>query len=525
MTEHREGVPDAMRETRRLAEERFPLPEEYLALLEERELRDHLTAYRKVLEVMEALGQAGGQALLIGGCVRDVIFGKISKDYDIEVYGLQASQIEEIVSAHGKVDEVGAKFGVLKLSFGQGVDVDISLPRTDSKVEEGHTGFDVKTDPNMSIEEAARRRDFTMNTVSADPFTGKINDPFGGVQDIKERRLRVTDEERFADDPLRVLRGIQFVGRFGLEIDPESMRIMQEMVPRLQEISKERILIEWEKLLHKSEKPSTGMMLSMALGSMRELHPDLCALQHDGESDHMPGVDRWMHMLMSVDEAAKIVRREDLSEKESFMIMITSVVGNLVRGDVAGGRASDPNEKLDLSAVDRFLVSIKADNYTKKHVKTLITSRHVPGQLYVEHVLRGNEVGDGQIRRLAKEVQPSNLRSLVLLAEADHMARGSMDNPGQDEDFFMPPDSFPAKEWLLGRARKLGVEHTKPTFIIEGRDWLAFGLKPGRHIGVLIALSNDLRDERLYTREMIFLAVDSMDDPGQMIGTLRDLLE
>src|SRR3989338_11601344 len=153
-----------------------------------------------------------------------------SKDFDIEVYGLTPENIEQIVASFGHVKDVGKAFGILKLGEG-GIEIDVSLPRTDSKIGEGHTGFEVKVDPSMSIKEAPKHRDFTFNALSKDPLTGEIFDPFGGIEDIRTRTMRVTDLERFQDDPLRLLGGPQFPGSFGMESEQKNMVMMLEKGP------------------------------------------------------------------------------------------------------------------------------------------------------------------------------------------------------------------------------------------------------------------------------------------------------
>ncbi len=519
--------PEETNEVEPRQEMTFPLPEEFLGRMEELELPAHKKAYEQVLAIARAIQEAGGKAFLVGGSVRDVFFGKISKDFDVEVYGLEAEQIDEIVRRHAKVSEVGAAFGVLKLSFGNGIEVDISLPRKDSKVAEGHRGFDVNTDPHMSITEATRRRDFTMNTLSADPFTGQINDPFGGMKYIRERRLRVTDGERFGDDPIRVLRGVQFVARFGLEVDPESMQIMQEVIPRLKkETSKERIWEEWKKLLLKSEKPSIGLSIGHTLGALRELHPELIDGLTQRQSEELSeGTDRWMQMLMSVDEMAKIIRRESLNEHDAFIFMLATVASNLVTGDKRGGRESEKQEQVDLRSVNAFLDSISSDNETRQQVLSMVASRRVPVDFYVAETVRGQSISDGEIRRLAKQIYPATIQSLVLFSEADHAGRGSMHAEPTHDDLLLPQDGFPVRDWFLSKARALEVEASKPTHIIEGRDWIAFGFKPGKDLGRLIALSNDLRDEKGMTASEIFQAVNGIANSSEAISILKALLD
>ena len=188
----------------------------------------------------------------------------------------------------------------------------------------------VKSDPNMTVIEAARRRDFTINSMAGDPLTGELFDPFGGAKDLRNRVLRVTDEERFRDDPLRVMRALQFVGRLGLSIDSESVRIITSMVPELRELPKERIYEEWKKLLLKSEKPSLGLSAGMALGVFKEIHPEFPPLaETPQEPEWHPEGDVWIHTLMAIDEAANIVRQERLDEDGSLVVLFSTLCHDL----------------------------------------------------------------------------------------------------------------------------------------------------------------------------------------------------
>lgn len=213
----------------------------------------------------------GGRALVVGGAVRDFYLNVPTKDFDVEVYGLSAARVEKIVRTFGRVSDVGRSFGILKVRLSHGGELDVSLPRRDSKVAPGHRGFAVKADPFMSVQEAARRRDFTINALVADPLTGEVFDYFGGIKDAQRRVLRVTDFERFSDDPLRALRAVQMIGRFGLRLEPTSSMIIKQMVPRLRELPKERITEEWKKLFLKAKRPSLGLQVARRLGILKIL--------------------------------------------------------------------------------------------------------------------------------------------------------------------------------------------------------------------------------------------------------------
>src|SRR3954462_12635900 len=120
----------------------------------------------KVLELARAVKEAGGRALLVGGCVRDRLMGRGTKDWDIEVYGVQPEQLRSLLESFGRVDAVGEAFTVYKL----GTNIDVSIPRRERKTGRGHKGFVINGDPEMSVEEAASRRDFTVNAIHEDPL-------------------------------------------------------------------------------------------------------------------------------------------------------------------------------------------------------------------------------------------------------------------------------------------------------------------------------------------------------------------
>src|SRR5687768_4808882 len=172
--------------------------------------------YSRITRLAESVQVAGGRAMLVGGCVRDELMGVEPKDWDLEVYGVAAEKLREIIGSFGEVNAVGEAFTVYKL----GHDLDVSIPRRERKSGRGHRAFVIEGDPAMSIADATRRRDFTINAILQDPLTGELIDPFGGQQDIAARVLRAVSAQTFVEDSLRVLRAAQFAARFEFEIDP-----------------------------------------------------------------------------------------------------------------------------------------------------------------------------------------------------------------------------------------------------------------------------------------------------------------
>lgn len=236
---------------------------------------DLRTQNRRLVAAARAIARDVPKAYFVGGFVRDALLGTRAKDADVEVYGVSPTALRRILAKRfGRVQAVGAAFGVYKVRVGAH-EMDVSIPRTESKVGSGHRGFRVVGDPSLTEREAARRRDFTINSVLCHPVTGEITDPFGGVSDLRHRVLRVTDPTAFGDDPLRVLRAVQLAARLGFHIHPGSARLMRDMVTRgdLNELSRERITAEIEKLLTLAPRPSVGIRLGVRLGVWDAVFP------------------------------------------------------------------------------------------------------------------------------------------------------------------------------------------------------------------------------------------------------------
>jgi len=221
----------------------------------------------KKLPFFADITKLGGKIYQVGGAVRDLYLGKESKDLDILVTGVPAAELNKILSKYGKVDMVGASFGVIKFTPPGGEEIDIAIPRTEKKVGAGYQGFDVNADHTLPIEKDLERRDFTINSIAKDS-EGSIIDPYGGVKDLNAKVIRVTNPEAFGDDPLRMLRAVQFASRFDFTIEPRTFELIERNADKISEISKERILIEFDKIVHKGN-PHVGAVLLDKSGLFR----------------------------------------------------------------------------------------------------------------------------------------------------------------------------------------------------------------------------------------------------------------
>jgi tRNA nucleotidyltransferase (CCA-adding enzyme) len=323
----------------------------------------------------------------------------------------------------------------------------------------------------MSVSDAARRRDFTINAVSWDPLTDEYVDPFDGRQDIAARRLRVVDPGTFADDSLRVLRAIQFAARFDLSLEPASAELCRRVA--LDDLPAERIWGEIEKLLA-APRPSVGFRLALEIGVVERLFPELHALVGcPQEPEWHPEGDVWVHTLQVVDQARR--RVDDLPRPQRLAVMLGAVChdfGKPATTALVDGRIrSIDHEEQGVAPASRFLERLNLqsiDGYDVRGQVLGITAHHLkPGMWFKVR----DEVGDGAFRRLAQKV---DLELLARLAKADCLGR--------------EPGAFncDAMDWFLERARSLGVDRRAPAPILLGRHVLDLGLKPGPRVGAIV---------------------------------------
>jgi tRNA nucleotidyltransferase (CCA-adding enzyme) len=409
---------------------------------------------------------AGGRALVVGGWVRDRLLGIECKDIDIEVFGVDAGQLKSLLARFGAVNTVGESFTVYKVA-----DLDVSLPRRESKVGRGHKAFAVTGDPDLSIEEAARRRDFTINAISWDPLTREYLDPFEGRRDLDRRVLRAVDARTFPDDSLRVLRAIQFAARFEFSIDAGTRALCERI--DLDDLPAERIWGEVEKLLLKAQRPSMGFALALELGVIARLFPELLPLVNcPQEPEWHPEGDVWVHTLLVIDEARK--RIDDLPYPEQVTVMLGALCHDLgkppttavIDGRIRSLEHEEAGVGPSAALLDRLNVHTLHGYDVRRQVLGIVANHLKPGMFYKSDP----QAGGGAFRRLAQKV---DLELLARVATADCEGRGG----GFD---------CSAMDWFVQRARSLGVEHAPPKPLVLGRHLLDLGMKPGPAIGQVL---------------------------------------
>jgi tRNA nucleotidyltransferase (CCA-adding enzyme) len=433
--------------------------------------------------VLAIIRSAGGRPMLVGGCVRDALLspGTVSKDIDVEVYGVGLADLAQALNRAGlEVSEVGKSFGVLKV-FGPGLGaggMDVSVPRRESKNGSGHRGFDVwLTEPGtepVSFAEASGRRDFTVNAIMADPGTGEIIDCHGGVADLEAGILRHTTAA-FSEDPLRVLRAVQFAARFGFRLAPETADLCRALAGSYSELPVERVWGEIEKIGTKGTSITAALRVLAETG-WEQHFPQLAAL-HGIEQDpewHPEG-DVHVHTGLAADQAARLADEAGLTGTDRFVIVMAALChdfGKVTHSQLCGGRITSHGHAAGgVEPARAFLRSVGCPG--------AVTVRILP--LVKEHMCCNDRPTRPAVRRLARRLVPSTLAELALVCGADRAGRGDPDAPNL------------AEAWLE-MGRDLTVQERPAKGLLTGDHLIAAGMTPGPAFKPILAAAVEAQD-------------------------------
>ena len=380
-----------------------------------------------LIKVQEFFDSLDLDLVLVGGYVRDHFLGIQGTDIDIEVYGqVDMASLQNHLERFGSAQCFGKQFGVIKLQLG-GYSYDFALPRIEQKTGDAHRDFMVQTDAGLDYQTAASRRDFTINSIGYRIKDGLILDPFDGITDIKQKRIRHIGPS-FDEDALRVFRAMQFAARFGFQIDEETLKRCKTM--SMSHLSKQRIEVELQKCLL-SPKPSQGLRYFFDLGLGR-FFSELSALD--------PNV--WQCCLRQIDLLF------DLGLDAELMVTLRLCVLSMIRP-----------EQTDLF-LNRFLGSKKRFGMIQSVIQAQDDLQMIKNKAQDENM-------DTQIRKLSTKV---TLRHLAYLEQV-------RENAYQDVGF---------AEWFMNRARHLGVLDHAPQPIVTGEDLTKKGILPGKKMGEML---------------------------------------
>ncbi len=424
--------------------------------------RDRETARR----IAQAVRPLGGSVYYVGGCVRDRLLGRESKDLDIEVHGVTPQQLEIVLDRMGGRRTVGASFGVYGLA---GCGLDIAMPRREAAVGRGHRDFTVEVDPWLGPERAARRRDFTVNALMEDVLTGQVLDFFGGREDLRRGILRHVDDHSFPEDPLRVLRGAQFAARFGFTVAEETVALCRTM--DLSALSRERVEGELQKALLQAPHPSIFFRTLDIMHQLRPWFTEVQRLQGVPQPPRYHGEgDVWEHTMAVLDTAAEL--RPQAAQPMALMLAaLAHDFGKVAATTESGGVIhAYGHEEAGLPPAEDFLHRVIGEKALHRCVKNLVALHMKPNAM----ALSGASVKSTN-RLLDAAIEPEDL---ILLALADH--RGSRCDPPRPD-----PEPFLRQRLEIYRA-------TMARPMVTGSDLISAGLTPDRDFSQLLAYARKL---------------------------------
>lgn len=453
---------------------------------------------KKILEVFEnikpillAIINSGGIPYLVGGTVRDLIIKRNIKDVDIEVHKISLFDLENILKSFGHVRIVGKKFGVLRID---GIDIDWSLPRKDSKGRKPN----VEIDPEMTIENALYRRDLTMNAMAIDlrellehkkiDFNlSNIIDPYNGQQDLKNKTLCVVDQELFLEDPLRFFRVMQFIGRFEMMPDKKLNEICKKMDLRDlttgKIVSKERIFEEIKKLFLKSKKPSLAFRWLKEISRLNNIFPEIYNLVGvEQKKEYHPEGDVFEHTMQAIDAAA--VFDEYDNEDKKFLIMFSVLCHDFGKRETTDENLSAKgHEKAGVNLAKKFLKRITDNKLLIEGVCKLVLY-HMRPSLFV-----ADKAKLKAYKRLAIKLSPQvNMRQLALVAMFDKRGR----NPKKGE----PLKDFYKEQFydFLKMAKQAKIDKGPEKPVLLGRHILDV-IEPGPKVGIILKKAYKIQTE------------------------------
>ena len=412
-----------------------------------------------------------GRPRLVGGGVRDGLLGLEPKDFDIEVAGIDFETLHRTLAPFGSTDVVGRSFGVIKVrSRNSGAEYDFSLPRRESKTGAGHRGFAIAPDPALSDADAAARRDFTLNAIAVDPFSGELIDPHGGQRDLQARVLRHTSAA-FVEDPLRVLRAMQLAARFDFTLAPETAALCRSIADTFVELPVERVWGEWQKWAEKSAKPSRGLTVLEETGWLRHF-PEIAALRGTPqEPEWHPEGDVFTHTQHCVDALAQLEEWKSADAGRRAVLMFAVLThdvgkpGTTQRSEKRGAMrwTSNGHEAAGAPLAIAFLRRIGAPLDLDAHIRELVAHH-----LAHHHGHRG-DFSDAQVRRLARKLAPATIDDLALVMIADALGRPPLHTP----------ETHALIAQLRSKAHDLALTDSAPKPIVLGRHLIQLGLRPG----------------------------------------------
>jgi tRNA nucleotidyltransferase (CCA-adding enzyme) len=438
----------------------------------------------EVRGICQRLSELGFRAWVVGGCVRDELLHELSKDspavrndWDIAT----DAHPEQVQKAFRRVIPTGIKHGTVTV-LGDTSQYEVTTLRGETVYSDGRRPDAVYYVDDISADLA--RRDFTINAIAYDPLADQLIDPFGGLEDLVNRRLRAVGapDERFAEDGLRVLRAARFVATLGVELDPATAAAIRPSLDSYRKVSAERVRDEWHKAM-KAPRPSRAFEIMREHGLLEVTAPEL--MESVGcQQNRYHAYDVWGHAMVCLDNCLP-----DPVLRLSGLLHDVGKPRSRQFSDKVSDFTFHEHERIGAEMVDVMLQRLRFSGDERQRIVALV--RH--------HLICYDESwSDSAVRRWVQRVSPELLEQLYALNRADIVAKG-----------FDPTPQLIQLESLQQRVERVlaaGAAMRVRDLAIDGHDLMReLGLKPGRAIGEILSalLDEVIEDPTLNQREAL----------------------
>ncbi|MBQ5757539.1 MAG: tRNA nucleotidyltransferase [Clostridia bacterium] len=439
-------------------------------------------------ELSRRVAEKGGRVYYVGGYVRDLLMGRENKDIDVEAHGISYASLLSVLETLGTPLINGVSFGVFGL---KGSHLDIALPRREKLTGRGHRDFEVFVDPLIGPEEAAGRRDFTINAMLQDVLTGEILDFYGGRSDLQKGVIRHVRDTSFPEDPLRVLRAAQFSARFGFSIADETVRLCSGM--DLSALSRERIMEELKKAMLTAPTPSVFFGQLRSMDQLDFWFPEVKALIGVGQDPSFhPEGDVWTHTMMVLNEAAKL--RSEAKQPLPYMLSaLCHDFGKPYTTEFINGKIhSYHHETEGLKPASDFVERLTAERSLKKYVLNMVEMHMRP------NLLISRKSGEkAYMKTFDLSCEPEDL---LLLAKADFLGCG------------LGKSDYSGHERILREKYRQYRERMSLPYV-TGNDLILAGVEPGTDFSEALGFAHKCR----------LAGVPKEDSLKQTLGYIRSM--
>ena len=395
----------------------------------------------------------GGEVYVVGGSVRDMLMKRHdSHDVDVEVYHLNYDQLYDVLSQYGNVNTYGKSFAIMSVDTLHGYD--FALPRSERKTGNAHTDFEVMIDSELPKELAIQRRDLTINALMYDYQNKTIIDLCHGIDDIKNKVIRCVNPKTFVEDPLRVLRIAQFVARFEMSVEEETLKLCKTMVKEgmLEHLSDERVYGEYCKILM-SNRPSLGFEFLKEIGGLPSYLYDL-TLTHQ-RPDYHPEGDVFEHTMLVLDVAALMKQKTD----DPLSFMWSCLLHDIGKPIVTTSEGSAPYHSAKGVEVFKDIKLIRSKKQ-RTYIETMI--------MYHMNlmVMSRKNAPDHRYLRILKMIEGKvSLNDLILISCCDKLGRGKV----------VYDQYYKFWDYINDKIERLGTK--PPEALVGGLDLINAGFK------------------------------------------------